>query len=40
MVNVRQIGNVDEAGSIDQLLEERIIRSAGRLPQLARQGSP
>src|SRR6266446_6790341 len=37
MVELRQIGDVDEGSAIDQFLEERVVRAAGRLPQPARQ---
>src|SRR6516162_6377123 len=40
MVKLRQIGDVDEGGAIDQFLEERVVRTVGRLPQYARQWLP
>src|SRR6516225_4992808 len=40
MVELRQIGDVDEGGATEQFLEERVVRTAGRLPQHARQWFP
>jgi len=37
MVELRQVGDVDEGSAIDHFLEEWVVRTAGRLPQLARQ---
>src|SRR3984893_19365444 len=36
MVELRQIGDVDEGSAIDQSLEERVVRAAAPFPQLAR----
>ena len=40
MVELRQIGDVDEGSAIELFLEERVVRTAGRLPQHARQWFP
>ena|SRR5690242_1018575 len=37
MIELRQIRDVDEGSAIDHFLEERIVRTASRLPQPARQ---